>query len=104
MKAQTCWERVKTAASEAEEPRSTQQKLVYRKGDAHRRSHSIQQNVGAAVRLSQEPSDEDELAEVRCMRGDARAAVQEKGAAHVAACETLSTWSTETYRYVQPST
>ena len=96
MKAQTCWERVKTAASEAEEPQSTQQKSVYRKGDVHRRFHSIQQKVGAALRLSQEPLDEDELAEFRCMRGDARAAVQEKDAAHVAACETLSTWSKET--------
>ena len=43
-----------------------------------RRSRSIQQKVGAAVRLSQEPSDEDELAEYRCMRGDARTAVQER--------------------------
>ena len=38
MKAQTCWERVKTAASEAEKPRN------------------IQQKFGAAVRLSQESS------------------------------------------------
>ena len=30
------------------------------------------------VRRSQDPSDEDELAEFRCMRGDARAAVQER--------------------------
>ena len=37
--------------------------------DAHRRSHSIQQKVGAAVRLSQEPSDEDHVAEFNCMRG-----------------------------------
>ena len=50
-----------------------------RERDAHRRSHSIQQKVGAAVRLSQEqPSDEDLLAEFIYKRGDARAAVQEK--------------------------
>ena len=36
------------AASEAEKPRSIQQKSVYRKGDAHRKSHSIQQKVGSA--------------------------------------------------------
>ena len=30
---------------------------------SHRRSHSIQQKVGAAVRLSQEPSDEDEYSQ-----------------------------------------
>ena len=51
-------------AREAEEPRSIQQKLVFRKGVARRRSHSIQQKVGAAVRLSQEqPSDEDEFSQ-----------------------------------------
>ena len=85
MKAQTCWECVKTAASEAEEPRSIQQQSVYRKGDAHRRSHSIQQKVGAAVRLSQEqPSDEDEISQnsTACVDGH-RAAVQEKDTAHV---------------------
>ena len=54
---------VKPRAGEVEKPRSIQQKSVYRTAqerDAHRRSHSIQQKVGAAVRLSQEqPSDED---------------------------------------------
>ena len=41
-------------------PRSIQQKSVYRKGDFQRRSHSVQQKVGAAVRLSQEPSQQRE--------------------------------------------
>ena len=51
-----------------------------RERDAHRRSHSVQQKVGAAVRLSQEqPSEED----VYSKNSDAcaidhRAAVQEK--------------------------
>ena len=54
---------VKPRAGEVEKPRSIQQKSVYRtrERDAHRRSHSIQQKVGAAVWLSQEqPSDEDQ--------------------------------------------
>ena len=58
---------METAASEAEEPRS------------------IQQKVGAAVRLSQEqPSDEDEISQNSnaCVDGH-RAAVQEKDTAHV---------------------
>ena len=55
-----------------------------RKSDAHRRSHSIQQKVGAAVRLSQEPSDEDQIWQnsTACVDGH-RAAVQEKDTAHV---------------------
>ena len=72
---------VKPQAGEVEKPRSIQQKSVYRtrERDAHRRSHSIQQQVGGAVRLSQEqPSDEDLLAEFFFKRGDARPAVQEK--------------------------
>ena len=47
--------------------------------------HSIQQKVGAAVRLSQEqPSDEDEISQnsTACVDGR-RAAVQEKDTAHV---------------------
>ena len=47
----------------------------------HARSHGIPQErrskvvsqhsvkVGAAVRLAQEPSDEDQMAQCRCMRG-----------------------------------
>ena len=58
-----------TAASEAEKPRNVQQKSMHRKVDAQRRSHSIQQKVGAAVRLLQEPSDEDHVVEFNCMRG-----------------------------------
>ena len=56
-----------------------------RKGDAHRRSRSIQQKVGAAARLSQEqPSDEDEISHnsTACVDGH-RAAVQEKDTDHV---------------------
>ena len=51
-----------------------------RESDAHRRSHSIQQKVGAAVRLSQEqPSEEDEYSQNSdACAIDHRAAVQEK--------------------------
>ena len=71
-------EHVKTRAVEAGKPRSIQQKSVFRKGDAHRRSHSIQQKVGAAVRLSQEPSDEDHVENSGACVTDHRAAVQER--------------------------
>ena len=79
MKAQTCWERVETVAREAGKPLCIQQKSVYRKGDAHRESHSFQQKVGAAMRLSQEPSDEDQYWQNSggCVT-DHRAAVQER--------------------------
>ena len=76
---------MKTRAGEAGKPRSIQQKSVFRKGDAHRKSHSIQQKVGAAVRLSQEqPSDEDEYSQNSdaCVDGH-HAAVQQKDTAHV---------------------
>ena len=90
---------MKTAASEVEKPQSIQQKSMHRKsetdrsqqksenrkGDAHRRSHSIQPKVVAAVRLSQkQPSDEDEHTQnsTACVDGH-RAAVQEKDTAHV---------------------
>ena len=43
MKARTCWRHVKTAASEAEKPRSFQEKSVYRKRD------EFSQNSGACV-------------------------------------------------------
>ena len=59
---------LKSLAGEAGKPRSIQQKSVFRKEDAHRRFHSIQQKVGAAVRVSQDPSDEDHVAEFRCLR------------------------------------
>ena len=72
---------VKPWAGEVEKLRSIQLKSVCRtrERDAHRRSQSIQQKVGAAVRLSQEqPSDEDLQAEFMHKCGDARAGVQEK--------------------------
>ena len=74
MKAQTCWEHVKTAAREAEKPRSIQQKSMHCKRDK-----DISQKVGSA---SEAPTGAlgrgPVLAEFRCMRGDARAAVRER--------------------------
>ena len=93
MKAQTCGERVKTAASEAEKPRNIQQKVdasqVRRRSlDAHRKSHSIQQKGGAAVWLSQEqpavrlsqeqPSDEDEISQNSTACVDGRSSARER--------------------------
>ena len=52
VKALTCGEHGKTRAGEARKPRSTQQQSVCGKRVAHRRSHSIQQKDGAAVRLT----------------------------------------------------
>ena len=62
MKAQTCWDHVKTAASEAEKLRSFQQKVdasQMRQGGlaAFSRKSELQ------VRRSQEPSDEDEYSQ-----------------------------------------
>ena len=97
---------MKTAASDAEKPRNIQQKVdasqVRRRSlEAFSRirfsanetqvrrsqevSHSTQQKVVAAVRLSQEqPSDEDEISQNSTARGDGHsAAVQEKDTAHV---------------------
>ena len=42
MKAQTCWEHVKTAAREARKPRSIQQKSVHRKRDNEVSQHSAE--------------------------------------------------------------
>ena len=54
------------------------------------------------MRLSQEPSDEDELAEPGVCVDGHRAAVQREAAAHEAACETLSTWSKERHGAEEP--
>ena len=97
MKAQTCWERVKTAASEVEKPQSiqqksmhrksetdrSQQKSVYRKGDALRRSRSFRQRRRSEALTGAALGRRRELAEFRCIRGDARVAVQQKDTAHV---------------------
>ena len=59
-------------------PAASSQHVKPRAGEVEK-PRSIQQKVGAAVRLSQEqPSDEDQKAEFMYKRGDARAAVQEK--------------------------
>ena len=73
MKAQTCWDRMKTPASEAEKPRNSQQKSMQRKCGGGASKHSTE--VGAPqMRRSQEaesqlcsealtraPSGEDEI-------------------------------------------
>ena len=65
---------------------SKRDKEVSRHSASRRRSAAL---TGA---LGRRPG----LAEFRSVRVDAHAAVQEKEAAHEAACETLSTWSEET--------
>ena len=40
--AQTCWERVKTAAGEAEKPRNIQQKLLHRKSGGGASKHAAE--------------------------------------------------------------
>ena len=76
-------------ASEAEEPRSIQQKSVYRKGDAH----SIQQKSRNAVRLSKEqPSDGDEY-----LQNSGAYVVSPRSSAteRHSPCGTLDTWNKE---------
>ena len=55
----------KPAAREAVKPQGIQQKSVRRKRDKEVSQHLAE--VGAAVRLSQEPSDEGRTAEFRCV-------------------------------------
>ena len=85
---------------EAEKPRSIQQKSVYRKGET-RRSRSIQQKSMHRKR-DKEVSRHVRKTEIWDTRGltannghstDHSVAESQRDAAHVAACETLSTWS-----------
>ena len=85
---------MKPAAKEVDEPQSIQQKSMHRKNETMmsrrfqqksknrnacetRRSHIIQQKVCRSKVLTGDVG-KDQMAEFRCMRGDARAAVQEK--------------------------